>query len=250
MRHRFFLLGVLCCVVADVYAQFPYGTTGLLHAPSAEMNAKHTVMVGGSYLHKEATPPVWYYETYNYYLNFTFFPWLEMSYAMTLFKGYAIGVSDAGSKYTNQDRHFSVRLRLWKEGWWKAWTPQVVAGIDDPTTQESTYSSLVSVQGTGNGYWQRWYLAATKHIDWHGTWGLHASYVANQRKDYPLHGLAYGVSYRPEVLHCVTLLADYDSRHPSAGFRLSFCRDIIHLTGELYDGRYPSGGVYFKWRLK
>ena len=34
-------------------------------------------------------------------------------------------------KYCNQDRQFSGRLRLWKEGWWKWWTPQVVVGSND-----------------------------------------------------------------------------------------------------------------------
>ena len=32
----------------------------------------------------------------------------------------------------NQDRSFHGRLRLWKEGWWKQWTPQIVLGVNDP----------------------------------------------------------------------------------------------------------------------
>lgn len=35
-------------------------------------------------------------------------------------------------KFRNQDRNFSGRLRLWKEGWWKEWTPQLVLGANDP----------------------------------------------------------------------------------------------------------------------
>mgnify|MGYP006912450146 CR=1 FL=1 len=38
-------------------AQLSYGTTGLLHAPSADMQKDKTVMLGGNFLHQELTPP-------------------------------------------------------------------------------------------------------------------------------------------------------------------------------------------------
>ena len=46
-------------------AQLTYGTTGLLHAPSAEMQKDKTVMLGANFMNKEITPPKWYYHTYN-----------------------------------------------------------------------------------------------------------------------------------------------------------------------------------------
>lgn len=36
-------------------AQLSYGTTGLLHAPSADMQKDKTVMLGGNFLHQELT---------------------------------------------------------------------------------------------------------------------------------------------------------------------------------------------------
>ena len=70
-----------------IYAQALAGTTGLLHAPSAEMQKDKTYMLGGNILHLE---PLRYYNfkgikyTFNYYINVTFFPWLEVGYTCTL----------------------------------------------------------------------------------------------------------------------------------------------------------------------
>ena len=99
-------------------AQYVYGTTGLLHAPSADMQRDKTFLCGFSYLQVAATPKHWNYDTWNYYINITLFPWLEVGYTCTLHK---IGLPQYGYsyKFRNQDRQFSARLRVWKEGWWK-----------------------------------------------------------------------------------------------------------------------------------
>lgn len=45
---------------ADIaYGQFTYGTTGLLHMPTADMQRDKTVMVEASYLDVAATPGEW-----------------------------------------------------------------------------------------------------------------------------------------------------------------------------------------------
>ena len=92
----------LCCTFM-LSAQLTYGTTGLLHAPSAEMQKDKTVMLGANFLNKEITPPTWYYHTYNYYLNVTIMPWLEVAYTCTLFKAEALGLKPYGyTGFTNQ----------------------------------------------------------------------------------------------------------------------------------------------------
>ncbi|WP_349862000.1 YjbH domain-containing protein, partial [Bacteroides cellulosilyticus] len=114
---RIILTCLFLCFVFVLSAQLTYGTTGLLHAPSAEMQKDKTIMLGANFMNKEITPPTWYYHTYNYYLNVTFFPWLEVAYTCTLFKAEALGLKPYGySGFTNQDRYFSVRLRALKEG--------------------------------------------------------------------------------------------------------------------------------------
>ena len=164
-------LGITCLLLAlagSVKAQFTYGTTGLLHMPTADMHKDKTFMAGGGYLNSHATPSRWSYDTWNYYINITFFPWLEVGYTCTIFDEWARG----GKVYMkNQDRSFHGRLRLWKEGWWKEWTPQIVAGVNDFTTGAGTDYSDMATEGDGNGYFNRYYIAATKHLSWYGNWG-------------------------------------------------------------------------------
>ena len=50
----FMLLGL------SAMAQFTYGTTGLLHMPTADMQRDKTFMFGGGYLNEHATPKNWY----------------------------------------------------------------------------------------------------------------------------------------------------------------------------------------------
>lgn len=74
MKHivkKLIFVGLLLCCPLLLSAQLTYGTTGLLHAPSAEMQRDKTVMIGGNFLNQEITPPAWYYHTYNYFLNVT-----------------------------------------------------------------------------------------------------------------------------------------------------------------------------------
>ena len=74
MKH-FYALIVLCCLATDIFAQHVYGTTGLLHAPTAEMQKDKTILIGGSMIdHNIYRSGYWSnskeYDpfTYNYYL--------------------------------------------------------------------------------------------------------------------------------------------------------------------------------------
>ena len=78
-------LMVLLCPSA-LRAQFVYGTTGLLHMPTGEMQRDKTFMFGCAFLDTEATPGHWSYDTGNYFINITIFPWLEVGYTCTLHK--------------------------------------------------------------------------------------------------------------------------------------------------------------------
>ena len=78
---------LLLLLAAPAKAQFTYGTTGLLHMPTADMQRDKTFMFGGSVLSKEAMPSKWYYHTYNYYINITLFDRMEISYICTLVQG-------------------------------------------------------------------------------------------------------------------------------------------------------------------
>mgnify|MGYP003299788616 CR=1 FL=1 len=257
LKKRLFVavLGLLLGLPA--MGQFTYGTTGLLHMPTADMQQDRTFMIGGGYLNKHATPSRWTYNTWNYYLNVTIFPWLEIAYTCTIFDE----MVDRGVMIhmINQDRNFSGRLRVWKEGWLKEWTPQIVVGVNDFTTGAGTDYKDMAVEGNGNGYFNRYYIAATKHVSWYGKWGLHAAYVYNKRRKDKLNGPAIGVDYQfalPEssffnkAINYLNLMAEYDSKFVNIGAKYTLWKDHINIIGELRDCKYPSVGVFFKVHLK
>ena len=248
---------LLLFLVSSSKAQFTYGTTGLLHMPTADMQKDKTFMAGGSYLNSHATPSHWNYNTWNYYINITFFPWLEIAYTCTIFNEWV----DRGVlvHMKNQDRSFHGRIRLWKEGWWKEWTPQIVVGVNDFTTGAGTDYSEMAIEGDGNGYFNRYNIAATKHLNWYGKWGIHAAYVYNKRKKDKLNGIAFGIDYQlalkgnefyHKAINGLNLMAEYDSKFVNIGAKYTLWKDHINIIGELRDCKYPSVGVYFKVHLK
>ena len=258
---RKIIIGILLAFfTVPTMAQFTYGTTGLLHMPTADMQRDKTFMFGGGYLNEHATPSSWYYDTWNYYINITFFPWLEVGYTCTLFTAESLGLKPYGySGFTNQDRNFSARLRLWKEGWWKEWCPQIVVGVNDPTTGTGGDYTEMGVDGDGNGYFNRCYIAATKHLDWYGRWGIHAAYLYNRRIKDKLNGPAFGFDYQfalageefwQKAVNGLNLMAEYDSKFVNIGARYTLWKDHINIVTELRECKHPSVGVYFKVHLK
>ena len=256
------VIGIVCfllLIACPSKAQFTYGTTGLLHAPTAEMQRDKTFMAGGGYLSKHATPDRWSYDTWNYYINITFFPWLEVAYTCTIFDE-MVKRGKITLHMKNQDRNFSARLRLWKEGWWKAWTPQIVVGSNDVLHGSGHGGDVGMVDGTeGNTYFQRYYIAATKNLSWYGEWGIHAAYVYSKRIGHQLNGPTFGVDYQfslkgddfiHKAVNGLNLMAEYDSKFVNVGAKYTLWKDHINIIGELRECKHPSVGVYFKVHLK
>lgn len=246
---KILLLGVFLSASIALSAQMNFGTTGLLNAPSAEMQDSKTVMIGGNYLNEEITPHPWSYETYNYFLNFTIFPFLEVAYTATMFKAKTIGIDWKvdPEKYCNQDRYFSARLRLLKEEQFWKHMPAVVIGTSDPYT-ESGAGQIASADG--NGYFCRFYIAATKHLMW-GTerFGVTLAYMYNNRKSKHLNGVAAGVTYEPSAVPNLRVIAEYDSRDFAVGLSYELF-DQLHAQFELQRLKYFTGGLCYKIHLK
>ena len=249
-----------------------YGTTGLLHLPTAEMQKDKTFMFGGNILDKHPLPKYWNgsqynNHTYNYYINITLFPWLEVAYTCTLVKG-AYGSSywpeQTWGKFVNQDRSFHGRLRLWKEGWWKEWTPQIVLGANDPGSHAENGGGGITTGGdTGNhNYLTRYYLAATKHFDFKGIGqlGVHAAFIiGNAMTDIHYKRPAFGANFQfvtkgedfwNKALNGLNLIAEYDARTINVGGSYTIWKDHINLIAELNNGKYFCGGIFFKVHLK
>lgn len=240
------------------YAQFPYGTTGLLHMPTADMQKDKTFMFGGSALNEHATPG-WQYNTYNYFINITIFPFLEVAYSCTMNKGVKGNYwpESTWGKFTNQDRQFSGRLRVLKEGQLWKYMPAVVLGGNDVLTRDwqgsgekNSDSGFGTPVAKGNGKWNRYYIVLTKHFDLRGELGIHVAYVYNRRIDNPLNGPAFGMNWKPYFHKNLNVMAEYDSKTPNCGLGYSFWKDHINFVSELNDFKYVSASVIFKVHLK
>lgn len=258
-RILFFV--ILLVVFISSNAQKHYGSTGLLHMPTAYMNDDKTFMLGSTLMHPKTLPSKeWWgnYHTFNYYLNLTIFPWLEIGYTCVLVKGKP-GIyhwpKQTWGKFVNQDRSFHGKLRIWKEGWWKEWTPQIAIGVNDPTTG-SWEGGSSSNKEKYNGFFCRYYITATKHFNFDaiGNLGIHAAYVYNERKDYPLNGPCIGADFRmnlpPEsmwkkAVNGINFMAEYDSRTINLGVNYSILKDQINLFTEMTNCKHFSGGIFF-----
>ena len=251
MKYKWLLTLLIMFLVQRASAQLTYGTTGLLHAPSAEMQRDKTVLLGGNFLNKENTPGTWYYHTYNYYLNVTFFPWLEVGYTCTLFKAEALGLAPYGySGFTNQDRYFSLRLRLLKEGQLWKHMPAIVIGTSDPYTESGATENGQISSVDGNGYFCRFFIAATKHLPIGSEEiGVHLSYLYNRRIDYHLNGPAAGISWNPSAHPQLRLIAEYDAKDFNVGATYLLFNHL-HAQVEMQRMKYFSGGICYKIYLK
>ena len=268
MRKKIFFFFLLLGVLGGTLkAQINYGTTGLMNMPTADMQRDKTFIAGGNWLSHHATVPRWWYDTWNYYINITIFPWLEAGY---LCMGNKSVPTDYGNisgywvpskygKFTNQDRSFHFRLRVWKEGWWKPWTPQIVLGANDAIGD--------------------YYLAIPKHVDFEnvGVLGAHVSWIYSNRFDNKLNNPAMGANFRfhlkeneswvtkavtgvnvmaevvpgyTDVREDLTFNPDGAKYQVNLGMEYSFWKDYINAIVELNRCKYFSGGIVFKVHLK
>ena len=274
---------LIFCNITTLIAQNAYGTTGLLRMPTADMQQDKTFMFGGGAIDHRTLSRYWSsfeYEphTLNYYVNMTLFPWLEVAYTCTLVKGIhgsSYWPQQTWGKFTNQDRSFHFRLRAWKEGWWKTWTPQIVIGTNDPGSHASNGGGDIDLGGGGSGnhnYLTRYYLAATKHFELSGigTIGVHAAWIVGKAmSDVHYSRPAVGVNFQlgmknegfwPKALNGFNLMAEVCPGHAddlytaaynmNIGARYQLWKDHINLITELDDGKYFSVGIYFKVHLK
>lgn len=258
---RTILILMLCFSIGinTINAQFTNGVTGLLHMPNAEMQKDGTFIIGANYLNKHNLPSKkwWGYDTYNYFLNFTFLDRIEISYICTLVQGkpgtgYHWPVYTYG-KFVNQDRQFAGKIQLVKEGEWWQHMPAIALGVNDPTTGGSSDYLDLSVAGNrNNGFFNRWYVAMTKHfnIKHAGELGVHATYLYNERTDYPLNGIGWGINFRPNFHKNLNLIVEHDTKTLNVGALYSLWADHFNFLFELQEGKYISCGLVYKVNLK
>ena len=252
------ILALLFSTVAR--AQFADSSTGLLQMPTADMQQDPTFMITNVYLNEHATSSHrWGYDTFQYGLTVSFWGRVEMGYACTIIDGKRHpNPSDRDKIMFNQDRHFTGRVALLREGdFGLKWLPGLVAGISDPTTASSGDYLSSDVTISGNGFFNRNFIVLTKHFrtGW-GEVGVHAGYQYNRRWDYAIDAPCAGVNWKPRWLHDKWLLDDldliveYDSRTVNAGFIASVWDNRFEAMFELQNFRWINFGLRYKLRIK
>ena len=242
-------------------AQFTDGSTGLLQMPTAEMQDEGTFMLTTNFLNKHSLPTSgWSYNTFQYGIYVSFWGRIEIGYVCTLFNDYWKGEQTRkGVWMINQDRHFTGRVRLLKEGeFGLSWMPSLVIGASDPFTGTGgDYIDIDHVSGTGNGYFNRYFVMLTKHFEtpW-GQLGAHAGYLKNRRKDYPVNGPCVGVDWTPVwiqnkgILDNMKVILEYDARTVNLGFIASIWDNRFEAMFELQNFQWVNFGLRYKLRLK
>ena len=119
-----FLLLLMQMLPQQTKAQIVLGTEGLLNVPTADMRLAGTFDGGASIIQKQLLYDK-NYITGIYYIDFTPFSWMEITYRETLLR---TTKKNGKTGFYEQDRSTSVRLRPLKEG--KYW-PGVVIGSND-----------------------------------------------------------------------------------------------------------------------
>lgn len=242
---------------AKSYAQLTDGMTGLLHMVTAEVQKEATFMLGGNMLHKNNVPSKYWwgnYNTYNYYLNINFLDRIEIAYICTLVQGKKNGFhwpESTYGKFVNQDRHFAGKIQIFKEGeWWKH-MPAIAVGVSDPTTGGSDDYSDMNVSGNSNGFFNRWFAAISKHVQFKGIGeiGLHVTYLKNKRLDYPLNGIGWGINFQPDIHPNLNLIVEHDTKTLNIGTLYSLWADHFNVLFELQDCKYISAGLVYKVNL-
>lgn len=244
-----------------VYSQFMDSQTGLLQMPSGEMQADGTFMITNNFINEHSLPQenVWWgYNSFMYGINITFFSRVEVSYVCVLYRGQEITnfwPERTWGKYTNQDRHFAIRIQLLKEGefGWD-WLPSLVIGMSDPYTLGLTSPEAIA-ERRGNGFFNRTYFCASKHFRTAiGEIGAHIGYQYNLRTDYRYNAPCVGVTWRPvwtidNRWFNPKLILEFDSRTVNMGFISTIWDDRFELMFELQNFRWVNFGARFKVKL-
>lgn len=263
MRKFLLYIVLLCTVCGVVRAQFTDSTSGLLSIPSADMYPDGTVQITNLFLnHHNLCPPKdgwhgWEYNTFAYGIGITLWNRLEINYICTLFNGKWSKSGGQPEWYMNQDRHFAAKVLLLKEGELWSWTPSIAAGLSDPVTGASggNYLQPGKIYDGGNGYFNRLYLAVTKHFDTNaGRVGASLLYQTTVRGDYIAPGVSIGVDWAPVWLQndvfSPRFIAEYDSRYINIGFIANVWKKRFEAMFELQNFRWITFGARYLLRLK
>jgi hypothetical protein len=250
-------LMILACFASR--GQFWDSSTGLLQCPSAEMNRDGTFMITNNFMNKHSISDwYWGYHTFEYGFNVNLWSRLEIGYVCVILDGKRKPKpTERDMIMSNQDRHFNAKVLLIREGdFGVSWMPALAVGVSDPisaATSEDYFNPDVS--GDSNGFFNRYYVVATKHFNTQiGNIGAHLGYQYNRRTDFPMNGPCAAIDWVPVWLNkpyfSLKTIAEYDSRTFNVGFVASFWQDRFEAMFELMAMKWVNFGVRYKLHLK
>lgn len=225
---------LICCIPAN--SQQLIGTRGLMNIPSAEMNPSGTFEGGVNFLQKKMMVDVYDYNTGLYYINFTPFSFVEVTFRETLRKTRKSS-TDKKMGYHQQDRSTTLRLRPIKEVEGK-WWPNIVIGVND------IYSDH------GNSEYAAVYGVVTKNFHTGGIdIGAILGYAHPIDDGVTYDGVFGGISLAPASLDNMKIMAEYDTRGINAGASVVLFRHlrVMCLTREF---KGICGGLSYLYTIK
>lgn len=250
-------LMLLACFASR--GQFWDSSTGLLQCPSAEMNREGTFMITNNFMNKHSISDwYWGYHTFEYGFNVNLWSRLEIGYVCVIFDGKRHpNPTERDLIMINQDRHFNAKALLFREGeFGLSWMPALAVGFSDPVTHIGGQDyNKDSVSGDSNGFFNRYYVVATKHFNTNiGAIGTHLGYQYNKRTDFPMNGPCVAIDWVPVWLNkpnfSLKAIAEYDSRTFNVGFIASIWQDRFEAMFELMALKWVNFGVRYKLQLK
>lgn len=219
-------------------AQMLIGTQGMINAPTADMNDAGTFVGGLSFVPKQMELVAGNFDTGIYYIDFTPFKWLELTFRETLLKTTKIegGVKKTG--YYQQDRSTTLRLRPIKEKD-KTLLPSVAVGVND------MYSDH------GSSRYTCAYGVVTKHLPVAsiGTVGLHAGYAYKFDTGVVYDGVFGGIDFRPSFCKDIRAMAEWDSQGINLGFHAVLLRHV-NLTVFTREFGCVGAGVSYQYTIR
>lgn len=238
VRNRWFIvLWTVWVFQLPVMSQQLIGTQGLMNIPSAEMNPEGTFEGGMNLLQKRMMVDVYDYYTGLYYINFTPFSFVELTFRETLRKTRK-SATHPKMGYYQQDRSTTLRLRPVREKDGK-WWPSVVVGVND------IYSDH------GNSEYAAVYGVITKNVRLGGMVNVGATlgYAHPIDDGVTYDGVFGGISVSPISFDNLKIMAEYDTRGINVGASVVLFRHLraMCLTRD-FEG--VCGGLSYLYTIK
>lgn len=242
MRKTLAILPVLFLLLSKVNAQYAMGSTGLFNIPTADMEETGLFRAGVNFLPKEILPDVFGYNSGNYFLNLTYFSFVEITFRGTLLKSTFMSTKP---RYQEQDRSYSIRFKVLKES---SGRPGLAVGFNDPVADtgtnyfQSTYGVLTKGFSLGD---RGGYLSSS--LGYYIPWGI--SEKPNRKYGNKYDGIFGGVSYSPAFFREMKAIAEYDSDGVNVGLAMRLWKHLS-LHGFTHDFNSVSAGIRYECTLK